>query len=545
MFRLWASPEALYGPRRRISHETFLTQAPARSAIFGLAVASTAWALLACPESAQAQAFDRPMPGDEPLRGSFAAPPGQPAPSAISEDNWPPKVLPGWKESKPRGRPAAARQSGRPPLPELAPYRTSPSLKKLQPLDDPIAYPAPEPPLPTPAEAAIPTQPPGKRPLPEADPYAPLGVRAGAFLLRPSLEQSLGYDSNPNRIPGAKKGSAATKTEAALSAQSDWTTHSLNIDLRGSYAAFPSVRDSGQPEGAARALLRLDVNRATTIELENRAALSTLAPSSPETAGATGRSRVLVLGGSAALARTLGVVDLKATLSAEHTQYEDGRLAGGGVLPLSRDDFAAYALKTRAAYHIGTAFNPFVETIVDLRRHDSATDANGLKRDSNGVVARIGNSFDITRTLTGEVSAGVLRRNYDEPTFRPVTGPSLDAILVWQASPLTRITLKGGTEIGETNLLNSSGVAIRRAEVEIAHAARRNLTFTANARYSKSIYDGVALQQDLWGAGFKAEYNLTRTLAIRGTYTHELLRSSAPASNYSADTFLLGLRVQR
>jgi hypothetical protein len=430
------------------------------------------------------------------------------------------------------------------PLPDLTAYPGAPSLRKPQPLADGGTPAMPEN-EPTPAEAALPGLPRARRPVVDQDPFAPLGIRAGAFLLKPSLAQDLGYDSNPNRQPLNPKGSVALRTEGALQAESNWSAHSLKFDLRGSYSLFPDIRNSAKPEGTGKAVLRLDADRATAIELETHAALTTSTPNSPETSGATGRTNVVTLGGSAAVTRSIGPLALSLGTLAEHTHNEDGQLASGVVLPLSRDDFATYALKSRAAYRIGTAFNPFIETTVDLRRHDSATDANGYDRNSSGVNARLGNAFDISGTLTGEVAAGVVHRSYEDARFSAINGPSLDASIAWTVSPLTKVAVRAATEIGETNVLGSAGVSIRRAEVEVVHALRRNLTLTGTARFTRSIYDGIALEQDEWSGGFKAEYNLTRSLVIRGSYSFDLLRSSAPASNYQASTFLVGLKFQR
>jgi hypothetical protein len=50
-----------------------------------------------------------------------------------------------------------------------------------------------------------------RKPLPKRkahsepdDPYAPLGVHAGSFLLYPAIEVIGGYDTNPSRAPNAK-----------------------------------------------------------------------------------------------------------------------------------------------------------------------------------------------------------------------------------------------------------------------------------------------------------------------------------------------------
>jgi hypothetical protein len=66
---------------------------------------------------------------------------------------------------------------------------------------------------------------------------------------------------------------------------------------------------------------------------------------------------------------------------------------------------------------------PFVEALADTRVHDIAVDSAGFRRDSDGVGVRAGSTFELTRTLSGEVSAGILKRTYDDPRLRDLWGP--------------------------------------------------------------------------------------------------------------------------
>ena len=536
-------------------HETNLQKPASRSnpTTSGAILAAVTAALALGCGVAHAQSV-----GDEPLRGTFALPqPIQtPDPSILTAEPDADGVPPARKSTR-RARPQRPRPPGStrtptaPDLPQLAPYPTAPAPRRVAaPGVEPMAgelgpYPAADRPDPPVSQAAIPGPPQVRRKPEDLDPFAPTGIRRGAFLLRPSIEQAGGYDSNPNRASGPHSGSLSSRTEAALTAQSDWSRHQLDVDLRGSYTAFTSLPDANQPEGAARATLRLDMDRLTTMDLEARANLTTLRPGSPETGGATGRSNVATLGASAGVTRKAGRLALSVKALADHTQYEDGRLAGGLVLPLSLDNYATYGVTSRASYLMGSALNPFVETTLDLRRHDSALDSAGYRRDSRGLTARVGNAFDVTRTLTGEIGVGYTRRSYEDSRFQPVGGGAFSGSLVWLASALTKVTLRGSTEIGETNLAGASGVLTKKADLEINHALRRYLTLSALASFSRADYQGVSLTQDTWTAGLRAEYKLNRNMAIRGSYTHEMLRSSAVGANYSADAFLLGLKLQR
>src|SRR5262249_45061671 len=56
--------------------------------------------------------------------------------------------------------------------------------------------------------------------------YEPLGVRAGSFIIRPEITESLGYASNPAGLTKAR-GSGVWETQGALAANSDWGRNSL------------------------------------------------------------------------------------------------------------------------------------------------------------------------------------------------------------------------------------------------------------------------------------------------------------------------------
>jgi hypothetical protein len=76
---------------------------------------------------------------------------------------------------------------------------------------------------------------PRRPPRPEQDPYEPLGIRAGTFLLKPAVEVTRGYDTNPSHSSTGSS-SAYTLVEPSLSVRSQWSRHEYGFDLRGSYS---------------------------------------------------------------------------------------------------------------------------------------------------------------------------------------------------------------------------------------------------------------------------------------------------------------------
>jgi len=171
---------------------------------------------------------------------------------------------------------------------------------------------------------------------------------------------------------------------------------------------------------------------------------------------------------------------------------------------------------------------------------------------------RGGASFEVTRQLVGEVSAGYGERHYEDPRLIPLRGPVIDGALIWTATPLTRVTLRGTTNLNETTIPGASGSISRKISGEISHALLRNVTITGAAGYQVTNYQGASYQavgvggtnvtginEQLLTAGVKLEYSLTRTVVVKASYAFENLKTTVQGSNYTANIFLLGLRLQR
>jgi hypothetical protein len=396
--------------------------------------------------------------------------------------------------------------------------------------------------IPDPVIAAPPVH---KKPVID-DPYAPIGLRVGNINLFPVIGESLGYDSNPNRVdkPFAK-GSFVSQTEGELGIQSDWSRHELTGFLRGAYNEYPSVREASRPEGAGRVGLRLDVTRDTIVNAEAHYQLDTQRSDSPDLL-ATVRERPIVNseGGSVAVTQRFNRLALTLRGTVDRTDYADAILSSGTVLDQGDRNFTTYGGRLRLAYEFSPGFVPFIEGLGDTRDYDRKQDNAGYRRSSNGAGARIGTTFELTRLITGEVAAGAIERRYDDPRLRNLTSPLVDASLVWAATPLTSVKLAAQTTVDETTVVGSNGVVASKASLEVAHALRRNLTITPGVNIFENDYKGVPITERGFGASLKLDYRLTRSVAIRASYIYEQLKSSLPGTDYTTNVVLVGMRFQ-
>lgn len=230
--------------------------------------------------------------------------------------------------------------------------------------------------------------------------------------------------------------------------------------------------------------------------------------------------------------------------SVDRASYENARDTTGALVRQDDRNAVQYGARLSLGYEVSPGVQPFVEIATDARVFDDRTDAAGFRRGSTGLGGRVGASVELTRLLTGEVSVGYQMRDFEDARLKDLRGLVGDAALIWSATPLTTVTLRGSTDLADTTLPNVSGSINRRASLEVAHALRRNWTVTGFASLQRNEFDGIRLTEDSWQVGLRTEYRLTRSVAVRASFTHERLNSTTPGSDYTANVFLLGLRLQ-
>jgi hypothetical protein len=61
---------------------------------------------------------------------------------------------------------------------------------------------------------------------------------------------------------------------------------------------------------------------------------------------------------------------------------------------------------------------------------------------------------------------------------------------------------------------------------------------------SEADYRGIDLREEGFAGSVKLDYRLTRSIALRASFTHERLKSTDPGDDYTANVYLVGLRFQ-
>lgn len=392
-----------------------------------------------------------------------------------------------------------------------------------------------------------PPPPPRRNPRREDDPYAPLGLRLGTITVFPTLEASAGYDSNPSRATTGqpRRGSPVVRAETGFTARSDWSRHEFSADVRGAYSRYTAVPSADRPEASARLGGRIDVTNDTALDGELRGRLDSETPGSANlTSAAQGRPLNFQYGGSVGATQRFNRLAVSLRGSIDRSTFEDARDSNGGIISQQDRNLTQYGLRLRTGYEVTPGLIPFAEALIDTRKYDLGTDRQGFRRDSSGAQFRVGSTFEITRTLTGEALAGYGLRRFEDQRLRDLRGPVVEASLNWAVTPLTTLRLRGTTEFEETTIANSSGSITRRVSAEISHALLRNLVFNGGLSFARADYNGVNRKDDTVRGTLGVDYSITRNVVLRGSYQRERTVSNAPGNNVSSNLWLFGARLQ-
>ena len=378
----------------------------------------------------------------------------------------------------------------------------------------------------------------------EQDPYEALGIRAGSFILYPSLTATTGYTTNASGSVGAA-GSGFGLLEPELFIQSDWARHETTLSLRGSYEKFFDGASPDKPSAAAVATARIDFENEWTADLAAGATYSQQNISDASfPSGADTPPGVIGLSSTAALNGNFGRGTFTIAGSVDRSMYEN---ATSGGIPVDQGDRTntVFGGRLRVGYEATASLTPFVEGEIARRAYDRAIDNGGFQRSSTGLTARAGVAFDRGPLLTGEIAVGTTQEDFDDPLLASLSALSVDGSLVWSPTELTTVTFDGSTAINPSTNPASSGSVVYDATVDIAYAWRRNFTINWTGEINHEHFQGSEEVDTTYDVGMSATWKINRSLHLTAGYVHEWVVSTDPAVDYQSDAVQVELRAQR
>ncbi len=390
---------------------------------------------------------------------------------------------------------------------------------------------------------ALPEQ--GRRATQEADPFAPVGIRAGTFVLRPTLEQGIRATTNGDN---SSTGSSAVLSETTLrlNAESDWGRHQAKIDASGTMSKSISGQDVSEPRVDVQGNLRFDLSDQTTVNAGAGYKLRRESASSPNgVTDALKRPLVHTINGSLGIERDTGLLFGRATGRVEHEIYGDAELSSGGTVSQKDRDNTYASVTLRGGFSISPALKPFAEVELGKRMFDDRVDSNGYERSGSQYAVRGGLMFDRGEKFNGEFSAGFMRVNSDDARLSDISGPSLAASINWSPLRGTDVQLFAQTTVDTSTTPGVAGALLHFASIEVKRQVRSDLSLNGkldlNVRDNK---DGTGTDYTV-GAQIGATYWINRFVGIDARLRHEFQTSQISYREYHANSIYVGMKIQR
>ncbi len=383
-----------------------------------------------------------------------------------------------------------------------------------------------------------------KRITEESDPFAAIGVRLGAFVIRPSIE--IGVTAT-NNVSGTEngKGAVGLVVTPEIDVRSESDRHEFEADLSAE-GIFYEEDQFDERTANARVTGRYDLTDQTS--LKGEAGYARTQESFTDDNTPTGAAEHPVVDSYDA---TLGVEQrfgrFTADLSgfADRSIYQDVPLVGGGTVSRKGEDNTEFGGRLRTGYTLGAGVTPFTEVAIGRRAFDLSVDADGFQRSSLWGELLGGVVIDRGTKLSGEASLGFHHEELEDDRLPAMDAVLANAAILWSPLRLTELRFDLSTDVQTTSVPDESGSVLYSSLVTLSRqiTPRVKLSGGGGIDYEYSIGGDW---HDVTFNGFaEASYAFNRTASVIARYDYERVESTQPGDDSEAHTVVVRLRLQR
>ena len=377
----------------------------------------------------------------------------------------------------------------------------------------------------------------------ENNPFDPVGIRVGTFIMRPSITQQIAHEHDRDGSADTSRTYSRTVLETEI--ESDWTRHQLVIGAEQVIDKTISGDGSEDPSTAIGADLRLDLSSTTTANVGVDYQFGRENPTDANAiANATAQAEVHDFAAAGSLSHLFGSWRGTATLSGGRTTYGSAELSDGTLVSLADRNQSNYTVTLRAGLETGSAYRPFVEGDGGQIIYDDTLDASGFDRSSTTYGLRAGVAADFGEKLTGEIALGYAQRDIDDSRLEPIQAFTIDGFATWSPRRGTDVLMGLATSLEDSTTANEPGSVLYAASVDVTHRLRTSLSANVSGFVGWRDYVGITPNETIFGAGAGFTWWWNRYFALDGAVTYE--RTTSDGGIDQDDLFVgLGVKVQR
>jgi hypothetical protein len=377
--------------------------------------------------------------------------------------------------------------------------------------------------------------------------YEPLGLRAGAFRISPSLLLASEWNDNVFYTDDNEKSDRFWKINPAVTVQSDWSRHSLGVNASSTTTKYDDLKTEDADTYTFGANGRLDIARQTNITAsasKSKLTESRGAPNAPALAASAPEYTVE----SEAIALDHEFNRLKVNGRYDHRAYDykSVPLSDGTTLTQNSRDYKSDMFTGRADYAVSPATAIFTSVSLTKKDYTRVTGALQDPRTSDGFSLLIGANFDVTNVMRGEVAFGYAEQDFDSTQYKDLNAVAVRGQIEWFPTQLLTMTLNANRSLEDAAQFGVGGYDTTDVGVRADYELRRNLLLAAHLEGGRDTFQGGGRTDRRNGAGVGATYLMNRIigLALDYNYAKRDSRGVNAIESYSDNRVTAGLVVK-
>ncbi len=371
-------------------------------------------------------------------------------------------------------------------------------------------------------------------------PFAPLGIKAGSFLLHPSIALEEEYNNNIFAAATNEESDFITTLKPGFEAKSNWDRHAASLEANAAIGLYADNADENFEDYTAALSGRYDITHKTFFDAKLSYNRTHEDRSSPNDVGGDEPTEIDVLKARLGFTRALARLKLYLHTAVENLDFKDNAT---GNTPIDNDfrDRLQKEAGIKLAYEFAPGTEIFTQALYDDRDYDRAATTD---RSSDGYRLRAGLSHTITGKLKGDLYGGYIAQNYGAG-LKDVSTPDFGASLLWNPSALTSVIANLNREVFETTSAGISGYVRTQSSLELQHAFRENIIGGADIGYAYDDYVGATRDDDIIRAGAEIGYKPRRGLDTLLRYDYADRDSNIATQDYTNHRLMLRLKFSR
>jgi len=385
----------------------------------------------------------------------------------------------------------------------------------------------------------------------DLDPYLPIGIRVGSFLIFPELEAGTDMTNNVLASRSGAQPDIGAELTPRVRVDSDWNRHYLGFEANADniwYSDFP-IADVKNYQLLSRG--RLDVTRRTRLSGEIEKSQVQEGPSAVSITdiATADTTKLEEQHATAGLEHTFNRLTLKLTGTFADFKYSDlgGTTPVNGPIPFADiRDYTETLGVLRSTYEFQSNWAGFVETSINERDYREPLTVTGFRRGSTGWSVLGGVNLRLAGTIFGEIGVGWGEQQPIDDRFATISGALVNGDLIWMVTPSTKLEFIASSDISETTLDDSAGAVDNFFQLSLQKAFWRYLVLGVYGSYEMADYAGSSRFDERTKIGATGEYYFNPITSAYVRYEHtDFFSTPDPSGDFVEDEIKIGVKLRR